>query len=598
MEVFYKIVALLGGLAMFLYGMRMMGDSLKKSSGGAMKAALAKATSRPVIGFIFGMLVTCMIQSSTATIVLTVGLVGAGFLTFRQSVGIVLGANVGTAITAQIIRLMDVSAGSVSLLYFFKADNLAPLALTIGIICLMFLKSDKASNLGSILVGFGILFMGLIFMSQSVSAMGDSLTSLLTAFEDNYLLGFLVGIVVTGIIQSSSAVVGILQTMASSVGVHFCGVFAVILGVNIGDCLTTFLVSRIGAKPDQIRTATVHVIYNFIAAALLAAALAIGRLTGLIPDSLWNLSLNSGGVANVHGIFRLVPAVLLLPFANKLANLAERIVPDKKVNSEDAAIEESLRELDSRLVTSATLALDQSQHLIHHMADIALQNFDAAFEQLYSYDTKRKERIYQREDLLDRMADATNRYLVEVNPHIVLDRDRQLQSVQIKALTSFERTGDHSMNFSKDVEHLISHGGKFSEIALREIRVVGDAVREVLRRTVEAYKTGDAELARSVEPLEEVVDSMADTLTGRHIQRMTDGRCDVYSGIQFENMLSSLERISDQCSSLAVHILGLSDSHIRGQEHQYVHNLHHSNDAFFWNSYNENYEQYYARLTD
>ncbi len=581
---------------MFLYGMRMMGDSLKKSSGGAMKAALAKATSRPAIGFVFGMLVTCMIQSSTATIVLTVGLVGAGFLTFRQSVGIVLGANVGTAITAQIIRLMDVSAGSVSLLYFFKADNLAPLALTIGIICLMFLKSDKASNLGSILIGFGILFMGLIFMGQSVSAMGDSLTSLLTAFEDNYILGFLVGIVVTGIIQSSSAVVGILQTMASSVGVHFCGVFAVILGVNIGDCLTTFLVSRIGAKPDQVRTATVHVIYNVIAATLLAVALWIGRLTGLIPDSLWNLSLNSGGVANVHGIFRLVPAVLLLPFANKLADLAERIVPEKKGNEEDEAIEESLRELDSRLVTSATLALDQSQHLIRHMADIALHNFDAAFEQLFSYDVKRKERILQREDLLDRMADATNRYLVEVNPHIVLDRDRQLQSVQIKALTSFERSGDHAMNFAKDAEHLASHGGQFSDTALKEIRVAGDAVREVLRRTVEAYKTGDAELARSIEPLEEVVDSMVDTLTGRHIQRMTDGRCDVYSGIQFENMLSSLERISDQCSSLAVHILGLSDSNIRGQEHQYVHNLHHSNDAFFWANYNENYEKYYARL--
>ena len=596
MEVFYKIVALLGGLAMFLYGMRMMGDSLKKSSGGAMKAALAKATSRPAIGFIFGMLVTCMIQSSTATIVLTVGLVGAGFLTFRQSVGIVLGANVGTAITAQIIRLMDVSAGSVSLLYFFKADNLAPLALTIGIICLMFLKTDKASNLGSILIGFGILFMGLIFMGQSVSAMGDSLTSLITAFEDNYILGFLAGILVTGIIQSSSAVVGILQTMASSVGVRFCGVFAVILGVNIGDCLTTFLVSRIGAKPDQIRTATVHVIYNVIAASLLAAALAVGRLTGLIPDSLWNLQLNSGGVANVHGIFRLVPAILLLPFANKLADLAERIVPDKKADSEDAEIEESLRELDSRLVTSATIALDQSQHLIRHMADIALNNFDAAFEQLFNYDAKRKERILQREDLLDRMADATNRYLVEVNPHIVLDRDRQMQSLQIKALTSFERTGDHAMNFSKDVEHLVAHGGQFSQTALKEIRVAGDAVREVLRRTVEAYKNGDMELARGVEPLEEVVDSLVDTLTGRHIQRMTDGRCDVYSGIQFENMLSSLERISDQCSSLAVHILGLSDSNIRGQEHQYVHNLHHSNDAFFWHTYNENYEKYYAQL--
>ena len=240
---------------MFLYGMRVMGDGLKSSSGGVMKEALSRVTNNPALGFLFGMLVTCMIQSSTATIVLTVGLVGAGLLSFRQSIGIVLGANVGTAITAQIIRLMDLSAGSGSILYFFKADNLAPLALTIGMVCIMFLKSDKAKKAGGILSGFGILFMGLIYMSASVSTMGDSLGHLLTAFEDNYFLGFLSGIVVTGIIQSSSAVVGILQSMASSMGVRFCGVFAVILGVNIGDCLTTFIVSRIGAKPEQIRTA-------------------------------------------------------------------------------------------------------------------------------------------------------------------------------------------------------------------------------------------------------------------------------------------------------------------------------------------------------
>ena len=221
MDIFYKIIALLGGLAMFLYGMRTMGDNLKRSSGGTMKAALEKVTNKPAIGFLFGMLVTCMIQSSTATIVLTVGLVGAGFMTFRQSIGIVLGANVGTAITAQIIRLMDVGAGSGSLLYFFKADNLAPLALTIGIILIMFVKGNRANNTGSILMGFGILFMGLIFMSQSVSTLGDEISGLLTAFEGNYILGFLSGVIVTGIIQSSSAVVGILQSMASSVGLRF-----------------------------------------------------------------------------------------------------------------------------------------------------------------------------------------------------------------------------------------------------------------------------------------------------------------------------------------------------------------------------------------
>jgi phosphate:Na+ symporter len=274
------------------------------------------------MGFLLGMLVACIIQSSTATIVITVGLVGAGFLTFHQSVGIVLGANVGTAITAQIIRLMDVSSGMDSPLYFFKADNLAPLALVIGIVCIMFLKSGSYKTVGSVACGFGILFMGLIYMSASVSTMGDSLGHLLTAFEDNYLLGFLAGVLVTGIIQSSSAVVGILQSLASTVGLNFCGVFAVIIGVNIGDCLTTFLVSRIGARPEQIRTAMVHVIYNIIAATLLIVSLTLLRLTGILSNDFWYMQLNSGGVANVHGAFRLIPAVILLPFSGILASLA------------------------------------------------------------------------------------------------------------------------------------------------------------------------------------------------------------------------------------------------------------------------------------
>ena len=312
MEVFYKIIAMLGGLSMFLYGMRVMGDGLKSSSGGAMKAALSKVTGKPALGFLLGMLVTCMIQSSTATIVLTVGLVGAGFLTFRQSIGIVLGANVGTAITAQIIRLMDVKAGATSILYLFNAENLAPIALIIGIVLLMFVHKGAAENTGTIAMGFGVLFMGLIAMSDAVSSFGQGLSDLLTAFEGNYLLGFLSGVLVTGIIQSSSAVVGILQSLASSVGVRFCGVFAVIIGVNIGDCLTTYLVCRIGAKSEQIRTVTVHVLYNICAAALIALVITVLRAAGVLTDGLWYTSLDSGGVANVHGLFRLVPAVLLL----------------------------------------------------------------------------------------------------------------------------------------------------------------------------------------------------------------------------------------------------------------------------------------------
>ena len=335
MELFYRVVALLGGLALFLYGMRLMGDGLKSSSGGAMRAALAKLTDKPIKAFILGLFVTCMIQSSTATIVLTVGLVGAEFITFRQSIGIVLGANVGTAITAQIIRLMDVNASSDSILYFFKSDNLAPLALVIGIILIMFVKGSQKKNAGTICVGFGILFSGLMNMSAAVSTMQDELQGFIVSFQGSYILGFFAGIITTGIIQSSSAVVGILQSIASSMGLQLCGIVAVIIGVNIGDCLTTYLVCRIGANTSQIRTCMVHIIYNIFAAILIIVALIVLRTTGILNDDIWYMTLNSGGVANVHGLFRLAPAVLSLPFVGFFATLAEKIVPEKKEEEEE-----------------------------------------------------------------------------------------------------------------------------------------------------------------------------------------------------------------------------------------------------------------------
>ena len=598
MDIFYKIIAILGGLSLFLYGMRMMGDELKKSSGGAMKAALAKVTNKPAMGFIFGMLVTCMIQSSTATIVLTVGLVGAGFLTFRQSIGIVLGANVGTAITAQIIRLMDVSAGSTSLLYFFKADNLAPVALIIGIVMIMFLKDDRFHNVGSIAIGFGILFMGLIFMSNAVSELGEGLSAILMKFEGNYLLGFLSGVGVTALLQSSSAVVGILQSMASSVGVRFCGVFAVIIGVNIGDCLTTYLVSRIGAKPDQIRTALVHVIYNICAATLIIVVLTILRVTGILDDAFWNSNLNSGGVANVHGCFRLIPAVIFLPFSGVFARLAERLVPDKPVEDEDALIEEQLRLLDSRLITSPVLAFDQATNAIEHMEEIATHNFNAAIDVFHEYDIKRIGRIHEREDLLDRLADASNQYIIDISPYITQEQDSIYQSFLIKALNCFERIGDHAVNLTYAIENLHKDGGTLSEAARREFGIVTKALRDILKMTGDAFRNNDVELARQIEPVEEVIDSLVETLRTHHIRRMTRNECDIYSGLQFENMLTNMERISDQCSDLAVFIVSMKDNSIIGMEHQYIHNLHHSNNKEYLDSFQNNYDYYYGMLDD
>ncbi|MBQ5440915.1 MAG: Na/Pi cotransporter family protein, partial [Firmicutes bacterium] len=520
MVIFYRIVAMLGGLAMFLYGMRIMGDGLKSSSGGAMKTALANVTNKPFLGFLLGMLVTCVIQSSTACIVLTVGLVGAGFLSFRQSIGIVLGANVGTAITAQVIRLMDLKSAEDSILYFFKADNLAPLALVIGIGLIMFSKRGSHKNMGNIACGFGVLFMGLIYMSAAVSNFSDSLSGLLVSFENNYFLQFASGVGVTAIIQSSSAVVGIIQSIASSMGVTFSGIFAVIIGVNIGDCITTYIVSRIGATAEQKRTATVHVIYNVFAAALIIICVFVLRITGVISDELWTMSLDSGGVANIHGIFRLVPAVLLLPLSGLFARISEKIIPDTPKEQEDIEIEAALSELDPRLITSPVLALSQVSHLIGHMADIAAHNYDACVRQIYNYEPERDNRIDQREIILDRVIDQANQYVVSISPYVKRDRDNRNQNFQIKALICFERIGDLAVNIKDAVKGLRENNITLTDYAKAELRLAIDAIYEILDMTVKAYKENDNSLAKKIEPMEEVIDDLVDDLNSRHVYRM------------------------------------------------------------------------------
>lgn len=596
MVIFYRIVAFLGGLAMFLYGMRLMGDALKASSGGAMKNALAKVTNRPVLGFILGMLVTCVIQSSTACIVITIGLVGAGFINFRQSIGIVLGANVGTAITAQIIRLMDVSAGEDSILYFFKADNLAPLALIIGIALVMFAKRGSHKNFGNIFCGFGILFMGLIYMSSSVSAFSESLAGLLTAFNDNILLQFLAGVAVTGVIQSSSAVVGIIQSIASSVGVTFGSIFAVIIGVNIGDCLTTYIVSRIGAKPEQKRAAIVHVIYNIFAACLVFILVYAAKGLGILDDAFWMNSMNSGGVANVHGIFRIIPAIALLPLSGVFAKIAEKIFPDEPIDPEDEEVLRRLNELDPLLITSPVLALSQVKHVIVKMSEVALHNFDACVKQIYEFDPERDARIKQREELLDKVIDSANAYTVSISPYVVRDRDHREQNFQIKALICFERIGDLAVNITEALKTMRDNNKTFSKEALEELKIAIDACYEILGYTKDAYKNNDFELAKKIEPLEEVIDDLCDDLNSKHVYRMMNNLCEPFGGIQYQNILQNLEHVSDKCSDMAIYILEQTDEAISGKEHEYIHNLHHSDDNTYQKYYKEDYEKYFTRL--
>ncbi len=598
MVIFYNIIAFLGGLSMFLYGMRVMGDGLQSSSGGAMQNALSKMTDKPVMGFILGMLVACIIQSSTATIVITVGLVGAGILTFHQSVGIVLGANVGTAITAQIIRLMDVSSGMDSPFYFFKADNLAPLALVIGITLIMFIKTGGAKTAGNVACGFGILFMGLIYMSNIVSGFGESLSSFLTAFSDNYALGFLAGVIVTGIVQSSSAVVGIVQSIASSVGVNFSEIFAVIIGVNIGDCITTYLVSRIGAKPVQRRTAVVHIIYNVFAAILVFSAVFILRHTGIISDEIWNMTLRSGGVANIHGIFRLAPAIILLPFSKVFEKIACTIVKEAPMDEEDVHALATLDALDERLFRTPSIALDQVEKVVCEMSDIALHNYDACVKQIYEFDPKRDHRIDERENLLDTMTDSANKYIVSLSSYVTREADMLRQNYIVKAMICYERIGDLAVNIKDEIAKMRDEGTMFSDSALKELRISFDAIYEILDITAEAFKNTDSAIAAKVEPLEEVIDDLVEDMNARHVYRMMNEFCDPITGIRFQSILTNVEHISDKCSDIAVYILERDNHEIFGKEHSYLHELHVSNDEEYQTYYKNNYAKYFNALAE
>jgi phosphate:Na+ symporter len=400
-------------------------------------------------------------------------------------------------------------------------------------------------------------------------------------------------VVATGIIQYPSAVVGILQSVASSMGIRFCAVFAVILGVNIGDCITTYLVCRIGAKPDQIRTCMVHIIYNVFALALISVSLIILRTTGILNDGIWYMTLNSGGVANVHGLFRLIPAVVLLPFTNLFANIAETIVPQKEEESEEV-----FRQLDERLKSNPALAMSEAQELIANMGEKSMENYKAAASLAFNYDDQLVQEIRKRENTIDRMADAANNYIVDLSSNIVLEEDENNQNFQLKSIICFERIGDLSVNIMEAVGRVHMDGKQYSESARKELSAAAKAVEDVFRLTVKAYKEDSVELAKEIEPTEEVIDELIDELKERHLFRIRRNLCDSAAALSFQEVLQNLERISDQCSDLGVYLLAKHDNYIRGMEHRYIHNLHHAQEEEYMNSFRTNYQKYFSLLDE
>lgn len=591
------IIQMLGGLALFLYGMEIMGDGLKNSSAGALKKVLEKVTSNPVKSFILGVIITAIIQSSTATIVLAVGLIGAGVLTLDQSIGIIMGANVGTTITAQILRLMDFKGSGSSVLDLFTPESLAPLAAVIGIILIMFIKKGSSKNVGLIAIGFGILFIGLINMTNAMSPLKESqaFRDMIIRFSSNPFIGLLIGIVVTTVIQSSSASVGILQSLALTGAINFNFSYAYVIGAAIGTGIAAGVICSIGTKEDAKRVGVIHIIFNLVGGGIFLAVMEIIRACGGVPN-LWSSAVSSGNIADFQTVFKLATAIILLPFTPYLIKLSKIIIKDPAEDESEADIAQNLRELNQQLLLTPAVALDAVRHLLCHMCELSLKNYNAAVKILFEYDEAKLTRLAEREALIDRMADATNNYLITLSPKVETDRENKSVSHMLQALTEFERIGDLAQNIADTAKEMADKNDSFSDEAKAELVVMTSAVREAIELSNTAFCNTDLEVAAKVEPLEEVIDDLNELLRSRHIERLRAGKCSVNGGIYFFDLLTNLERLGDQCSDVAVYVLGLRNSAILGNEHEYIHNIHSEHDAQYQKEYERNSERYIGKL--
>lgn len=591
----FNVITLFGGLAMFLYGMRLMGDGLKASSSGTLKKAMERITGTPVKAFLLGLVVTAVVQSSTATIVLTSGLVGAGIISLRQSLGIIIGANVGTTVTGQIIRLLDIDSSGTSFLQFLKPSTLAPLALIVGIVIIMGMKSRDWGKIGQIVIGFGILFSGLLNMSDAVEVLADSgiVERLFSRLGDNPVLGYLCGASVAFVLQSSSATVGILQAFSTSGQLTFGEIYAVLVGIYLGDCVTTAIVCNIGAKPEARRVGVVNILFNLSKSALTLMVVSLVHNAGLL-DGIWNKAIYSGGIANANTIFNLVCAAVLLPFIGIYEKLSHKLVKD--VPAAAGRYDEMLDALNPVFLSTPAVAFGRCYDVLLVMSRLAWTNIRRAFAMVTQYDPEVVRQIEEDENYIDSMADRVSNYLVQISAIITSHNHVEIMNYYYSAITEFERLGDHAMNIAEITTELHQRDSAFSKDALGELNVLWELLDTILNHTSEAFRKQDLEAARRIEPLEQVVDDMVNVLKNNHLERLRGGECGVFNGTEFFNLLSEAERISDVCSNMGVATVARATPGIRHQVHDYISMLHSGRDEEFNQVYRKAHDVYFAKL--
>lgn len=580
---------------MFLYGMRLMGDALKESSSGALKVAMEHVTNNPVKAFLLGMVITAVIQSSTATIVITSGLVSAGILSLHQSLGIIIGANVGTTVTGQIIRLLDVEASSGSILRLFQPSTLAPLALIIGIILVMGGRFKNAKSIGNIALGFGILFSGLLNMTSAVSALGESgiVQNLFEGLGRNPFIGYITGAGVAFVLQSSSATIGILQAFSASGSLVFHAIYAVIVGVYLGDCVTTAIVCSIGAEPEAKRVGAVNILFNIGKSVMALAAVTIAHRLGLL-NWLWDETVDSGIIANTNTVFNLACAIILLPVMPALERLSRRIIKDRQVPVEK--YHDKLDALNPVFFETPALALRSCYDALMTSFKAAKGNIERAYALIENYDESEIRAVDEEENRIDQLTDRVSQYMIELLPHLQDEVHVGILDEYYKVNAEFERLGDSADHIADIAEKMNEHSTSFSESALKETHIVIELINRILDKTESAFKNRSIDDAYQIEPLVLVANDLIDHLGGNHLKRLANGECNVVADTFFANLTSELKRIASACSNVGTATIVRVRPELAASEHNYFEGLHEGKDENFNKMYTKIYEEFFAKL--
>ncbi len=591
----FNVISLLGGLAMFLYGMRLMGDSLKQNSSGTLKVAMGKVTDNPLKAFILGLLVTALIQSSTATIVITAGLVGAGILTLHQSLGIIIGANVGTTVTGQIIRLLDIDASGTCVLRFFQPSTLAPIALIVGIVLIMGSFFKNAKSIGSIAIGFGILFSGLLNMTGAVNDLAQSgmIENLFSGLGESPVLGYVTGAGVAFMLQSSSATIGILQAFSATGLLTFKAIYAVIVGIYLGDCVTTAIVIYIGAKAEPKRVAIMNILYNLSKSVLVLVAVTVIHQLGLL-DGLWEKPVNSSIIANTNTIFNLGCALALLPLSSSYEKLSRRIVKDDPVK--ESKYKEAIDALNPVFYNTPALALQSCYKLLLTILAASRANIERSFRLLEKYDPAVHMEIQAEEDEIDHMTDMVSKYMVSFLPQLKLPYHVAILDQYYKVTSEFERLGDHAVNIAAHAAAMKRNDTAFSPMALTELSVLEKALLNILDETDQTFRKRDVDAAERIEPLVQVTTELIALLKRNHLKRMSTGECNVYADATFSDLMVEFRRIGAVCSNVGVATMVRVHPELADHEHLYFERLHAGNDKAFNAAYDRARQQYFSLL--